>query len=74
MAMFIRVDVNNGVIKKTEALAKKITEVCPVNIFKPGTEENTVAIVEDNLDECTLCDLCVQASPDGVKVIKLYEE
>jgi NAD-dependent dihydropyrimidine dehydrogenase PreA subunit len=74
MAMFIRVDVNNGVIQKTEGLAKKIVEVCPVNIFKPGTEENTVAIVDDNLDECTLCDLCVQASPDGVKVIKLYEE
>jgi NAD-dependent dihydropyrimidine dehydrogenase PreA subunit len=74
MAMFIRVDVNNGVIQKTEGLAKKITEVCPVNIFKSGAEENTVAIVADNLDECTLCDLCVQASPHGVKVIKLYEE
>jgi NAD-dependent dihydropyrimidine dehydrogenase PreA subunit len=74
MAMFIRVDVNNGVIQKTPGLAKKIVEVCPVNIFKPGTEENTVAIVDDNLDECTLCDLCTQASPDGVKVIKLYEE
>ena len=74
MAMFIRVDVNNGVIQKTPGLSRKIVEVCPVNIFKPGTEENTVAIVDDNLDECTLCDLCVQASPDGVKVIKLYEE
>jgi len=74
MAMFIRVDVNNGVIQKSPGLAKKIVEVCPVNIFKPGSEENTVAIVEDNLDECTLCDLCTQASPDGVRVIKLYEE
>jgi NAD-dependent dihydropyrimidine dehydrogenase PreA subunit len=45
-----------------------------VNIFKPGTAENTVTIVDHNLDECTLCDLCVQASADGVKVIKLYEE
>ena len=74
MAMFIRVDVNNGVIQKTASLGKKIVEVCPVNIFKPGAEENTVALVEDNLDECTLCDLCTQASPDGVRVIKLYEE
>ena len=32
-----------------------------------------MTIVEDNLDECTLCDLCMQASPDGVKVVKLYE-
>ena len=74
MAMFIRVDVKNDVVRKTSGLAKKIVEVCPVNIFKAGTEDNTVAIVEDNLDECTLCDLCTQASPDGVKVIKLYEE
>ena len=32
-----------------------------------------MAIVENNLDECTLCDLCMQASPDGVRVVKLYE-
>jgi NAD-dependent dihydropyrimidine dehydrogenase PreA subunit len=74
MAMFIRVDVDNVTIRKAPGLAKKIVEVCPVNIFKPGPEDNTVAIVEDNLDECTLCDLCTQASPDGVRVVKLYEE
>ena len=74
MAMFIRVDVNNGVVRKDAGLAKKIVEVCPVNIFKPGAEENTVVVVEDNLDECTLCDLCMQASPDGVRVVKLYED
>jgi NAD-dependent dihydropyrimidine dehydrogenase PreA subunit len=73
MAMFIRVDVDNGVVRKTAGLAKKIVEVCPVKIFKPGSEENTVATVEENLDECTLCDLCMQASPDGVRVVKLYE-
>jgi NAD-dependent dihydropyrimidine dehydrogenase PreA subunit len=73
MAMFIRVDVQNDVVRKTPGLAKKIVEVCPVKIFKPGSAENTVDIVEDNLDECTLCDLCMQASPDGVKVVKLYE-
>ncbi len=74
MAMFIRVDVNSEVVKKTEGLAQKLVEVCPVKIFKVGTQPNSVAIVEENLDECTLCDLCMQASPEGVKVIKLYEE
>jgi NAD-dependent dihydropyrimidine dehydrogenase PreA subunit len=73
MAMFIRVDVDENVVKKTPGLAKKLVEVCPVSIFAPGKEENTVAIVEDNVDECTLCDRCMQASPDGVKVVKLYE-
>jgi NAD-dependent dihydropyrimidine dehydrogenase PreA subunit len=33
----------------------------------------TVDIVEENLDECVLCDLCVQAAPPGgVRVHKLY--
>jgi NAD-dependent dihydropyrimidine dehydrogenase PreA subunit len=73
MAMFIRVDLKNDVVQKTPGLAKKIVEVCPVNIYKLGSAENTVDTVEDNLDECTLCDLCMQASPDGVKVVKLYE-
>jgi len=73
MAMFIRVDVDQSVVEKTQGLAKKLVEVCPVNIFALGKDEATVTTVEDNLDECTLCDLCMQASPDGVKVVKLYE-
>lgn len=74
MAMFIEVDVEQKVVRKTPGLAKKLVEVCPVNIFAPGTEEDTVAVVEENVDECTLCDLCMQASPEGVRVIKLYEK
>ena len=73
MAMFIRIDLNDSVVRSTAGLAKKLTEVCPVKIFTPGSEENMVAVVEDNVDECTLCDLCMQASPDGVRVVKLYE-
>jgi NAD-dependent dihydropyrimidine dehydrogenase PreA subunit len=74
MAMFIRIDVDNDVIKKTEGVAKKLTEVCPVKIFKAGGQAGTVDIVEDNVDECTLCDLCMKASPTGVKVVKLYDK
>lgn len=73
MAMFIRVDINNDVVRKTPGLAKKLVEVCPVNIFKLGADDRTAETVEENLDECTLCDLCMQASPEGVHVIKLYE-
>jgi NAD-dependent dihydropyrimidine dehydrogenase PreA subunit len=73
MAMFIRVDVDNKVVEKSPGLAAKLVEVCPVKIFKLGSQPNAVEVVEENVDECTLCDLCMQASPQGVKVIKLYE-
>ena len=73
MAMFIRVDTDHGVIRKTPGLAEKLVEVCPVSIFKLGSSPDSVETVEDKLDECTLCDLCMQASPQGVRVVKLYE-
>ncbi len=72
MAMFIRVDVDEAVVAKTAGLAAKLVEVCPVKIFAAGVAAGSVKIVDDNVDECTLCDLCMQASPDGVKVVKLY--
>jgi NAD-dependent dihydropyrimidine dehydrogenase PreA subunit len=29
--------------------------------------------VEENLDECVLCELCIRAAPEGaISVIKLY--
>ena len=70
--MFIDVHVEPAVARDP-ALAKKLTEVCPVNIFAQE-KDGTLRIVEENLDECTLCDLCVQAAPAGtVRVVKLYE-
>ncbi len=54
-------------------LARKLEEVCPVNIFEATAEG--VRIVEENLDECVLCDLCVQAAPPGaVEIVRLYEK
>jgi NAD-dependent dihydropyrimidine dehydrogenase PreA subunit len=70
--MFIDVEVDQKVAEDA-ALAKKITEVCPVTIFAQAAG-GALRILEENLDECTLCDLCVQAAPAGsVRVIKLYE-
>jgi len=70
--MFIDVEVDARVAADT-ALAKKLTEVCPVNIFAQE-KDGRLRIVEDNLDECTLCDLCLKAAPAGtVRVVKLYE-
>ncbi len=73
MGLFIRIDLDEAIVRETEGLAAKLVEVCPVKIFANGSEPNTVSIVDDNVDECTLCDLCMQASPEGVKVVKLYK-
>jgi NAD-dependent dihydropyrimidine dehydrogenase PreA subunit len=54
-------------------LAKKLEEVCPVDIYAVG--ERGVEIVEQNLDECVLCELCLEAAPPGaLRVLKLYDE
>jgi NAD-dependent dihydropyrimidine dehydrogenase PreA subunit len=67
---FIDVEVDSTAAADPE-LARKLAEVCPVDIFKAG--ETGVEIVEDNLDECVLCELCINAAPPGtIRVIKLY--
>jgi NAD-dependent dihydropyrimidine dehydrogenase PreA subunit len=69
-AMFIEVDVDDS-IAGNAALARKLEEVCPVDIF--ADDGGRVAIVRSNLDECVLCELCLDAAPDGtVRVKKLY--
>jgi NAD-dependent dihydropyrimidine dehydrogenase PreA subunit len=69
--MFIRVEVDLAAASDVE-LAKKLVEVCPVNIFATD-EAGRVTIVEENLDECVLCGLCVEAAAPGqVRVHKLY--
>jgi NAD-dependent dihydropyrimidine dehydrogenase PreA subunit len=71
-AIFIDVEVDDAVARDAD-LARKLTEVCPVDIFAQAPE-GTLEIVEENLDECVLCYLCVDATPEGtVRVIKLYE-
>jgi NAD-dependent dihydropyrimidine dehydrogenase PreA subunit len=70
-ALFINVEVDQSVAGDP-ALAAKLTEVCPVDIFAQS-EDGTLRIVDENLDECVLCELCINAAPAGtVKVIKLY--
>jgi NAD-dependent dihydropyrimidine dehydrogenase PreA subunit len=69
-ALFIAVEVDEALARDPE-LAAKLEEVCPVDIFKAG--RSGVEIVEENLDECVLCELCINAAPAGaVRVVKLY--
>ncbi|HEY5977848.1 MAG TPA: hypothetical protein VIT85_08325 [Solirubrobacterales bacterium] len=69
--VFIDVEVDEPARSDAE-LAKKLEEVCPVDIFKAA--DSGVDVVEENLDECVLCRLCIEAAPDGtVHVKKLYD-
>ena len=69
--LFIAVEVDDAVASDAE-LAKKLEEVCPVDIF--SATGDGVALVEENLDECVLCELCTAAAPPGkVRVLKLYD-
>jgi NAD-dependent dihydropyrimidine dehydrogenase PreA subunit len=69
---FIAVEVDDAATADA-ALARRVTEACPVDIFAQSSSGG-LEIVAENLDECVLCRLCLDASPPGVvKVIKLYD-
>ena len=68
---FIEVEVS-GEAATDPDIAKKLEEVCPVDIFAAGG--GGVEIVRENLDECVLCELCLEAAPDGaIRIKKLYD-
>jgi NAD-dependent dihydropyrimidine dehydrogenase PreA subunit len=69
---FIAVEVDDQAAADAE-LARRLTEACPVDIFAQSAG-GELEILAQNLDECVLCRLCLDASPAGtVKVIKLYD-
>jgi NAD-dependent dihydropyrimidine dehydrogenase PreA subunit len=69
--VFIDVEVDAQVAGDA-AVAAKLEEVCPVDIFKNA--DGHVQVVDENVDECVLCKLCLEAAPTGtVHVRKLYD-
>jgi NAD-dependent dihydropyrimidine dehydrogenase PreA subunit len=69
--VFIDVEVDDSIANEAD-MAAKLEEVCPVDIY--ANDDGKVAIVRENLDECVLCNLCVEAAPPGgVVVKKLYD-
>jgi len=70
--LFIDVEIDAS-IRGDAAIAKKLEEACPVDIFEAS--DSGVSLNEANLDECTLCDLCLEAAPKGkVNIVKLYNK
>jgi NAD-dependent dihydropyrimidine dehydrogenase PreA subunit len=69
--IFIDVEVSDEIANDAE-MAAKLEEVCPVDIF--ANDDGRVKVIRENLDECVLCNLCVEAAPPGgVVVKKLYD-
>jgi NAD-dependent dihydropyrimidine dehydrogenase PreA subunit len=69
-ALFIAIEVDDPVASDP-GMAATLEEVCPVDIFR--ATDHGVEIREENLDECVLCELCINAAPVGtIRVIKLY--
>jgi ferredoxin-like protein FixX len=69
--LFIDVEVSDDIRDDAE-MAQKLADACPVDIY--ANKDGKVDVVEENLDECILCELCVQAAPPGgVRVKKLYD-
>jgi NAD-dependent dihydropyrimidine dehydrogenase PreA subunit len=68
--VFIDVEVSDEIAGDAE-LAGKLSDACPVDIF---AADDGVKVVRENLDECVLCELCLDAVPAGtVAVKKLYD-
>jgi ferredoxin-like protein FixX len=71
---FIGIEAQDGIEGE---LAAKLAEVCPVDIYAQAGD-GSLAIVEENVDECVLCRLCLDASggrgPSPVRVLKLYDD
>jgi NAD-dependent dihydropyrimidine dehydrogenase PreA subunit len=69
--VFIDVEIADDARGDAE-LAQKLEDACPVDIY--ANRDGDVEVVEENLDECVLCELCVNAAPPGkVRVLKLYD-
>jgi NAD-dependent dihydropyrimidine dehydrogenase PreA subunit len=73
MSLFIAVEVAPQAAADP-VVAAKLAEVCPVDIYATGAG-GALEIVEQNLDECVLCGLCIEAAPPGaVTVRRLYDD
>ena len=73
MAVFIEVKVTPEAAADAD-VRQKLVDVCPVDVFGQ-TPDGALEIIESNVDECTLCKLCLEVvAPGQVKIIKLYDE
>ncbi|MFW6052939.1 MAG: 4Fe-4S binding protein [Desulfosalsimonas sp.] len=72
MGEFVRISVDEDKCGGADK-ARSLVDVCAVGVFEIKNGE--LRVVEENEDECTFCDRCMEICPNGgVKIIKLYEQ
>ena len=70
MGTFIRINIIDD--RVSPDLARRLVSICPVDIFALEADRLRVRPTEE--DECTLCELCLNAARRGAVVIhKLYK-
>lgn len=57
--VFLEITVNADAI--VSDVSAEIARLCPVDIFT--VTENRLVVRAENVDECTLCELCLRAVP-----------
>lgn len=68
--VFIKITVDKNQV--TPDVARSLVSICPVDIF--GVDDERLSVKPDQVDECTLCELCLAMAPAGALVIhKLYK-
>jgi len=71
MGVFINITLDDAQL--TPELARKLVPLCPVEIF--ALDRDRLVVRPDQEDECTLCELCLNAAPSGaITIAKSYKD
>ncbi len=72
MGLFIDVRIDEAPCASQPA-CRECVQLCPVDILAREPGERVARVIEENVDECILCDLCVVRCPvEAVTVTKRY--
>ena len=71
MGVFINIALDDA--KLSPELARNLVPLCPVEIF--ALDGHRLIVRPDQEDECTLCELCLNAAPPGaITIAKSYKD
>ncbi|MXW26933.1 MAG: 4Fe-4S dicluster domain-containing protein [Dehalococcoidia bacterium] len=72
MGLFIEVAIEEAACA-SQPECRECVQSCPVDILERAAGERVARVIDENVDECILCDLCVVRCPvEAVTVTKLY--